>query len=85
MALILGPVRALLGFYDELMGHGDPAIARLDEAVAQIKALPPVGGQLGRDLDLIASGGLGADRAQIVAALDRLRYLDVLSTTSGDP
>jgi hypothetical protein len=78
LGLILGPIRNLLVFYDELMGDGDPAITRLDEAVAQIKALPAVGGQLGRDLDLIASGGLGADRAQIVAALDRLRYLDSL-------
>jgi hypothetical protein len=75
----LDPIRAavlvLLEFYDALEGGAEPPIDQLDRAVSQLKGLPPVGGQLGQDLQLVANGGAGAGRSEIVAAFERLRYL----------
>jgi len=69
------PVRKLLAWFDELMADGDPPIGGLDAAVKELKALPHVPGRLGRDIDLLARGGAGAPRAEVVATLNRLRHI----------
>lgn len=58
-----------------------PDIADLDEIVVDLKALPPLPGQLGEDLELIASGG-GGDKATIINAINRLRRLAALDLTA---
>ncbi len=75
LASIIGPVRALLSFYDELLAGSDPPIAQLDAAVARIRNIPAVPGRLGRDILLIANGGDTSDRTEIVGALERLRQI----------
>ena len=57
------------------LADDDPPISELDAAVARISLLPPIPGRLGRDVALMARGGEGAGRGEIVAALERLRHL----------
>lgn len=75
LPIVTEAVGHLLDFYDRLLADDDPPISELDAAVARIWSLPPIPGRLGRDIALIARGGEGAGRGEIVAALERLRHL----------
>lgn len=75
LTLVIPPVRRLLAFYDQLLAGGQPAIELLDQAVIELKELPTVPGRLGRDIALIADGGRGANRNDIVGSLERLRQI----------
>ncbi len=79
---VIGPVRRLLGFYDDLLAGKEPPIEQLDNAVVDIKALPHIPGRLGRDLALIATGGNGASRHEIVGSIERLRQVAAIETPS---
>jgi hypothetical protein len=80
LAEIIPPVRDLLAFWDQVITDQDPPIEQLDDAVRRLKALPAIGGQIGQDLALMANGGRGAKRDQIVASLQRLRALASMDT-----
>ena len=80
LAEVIPPVRDLLAFWDQVVADQDPPIEQLDDAVRRLKALPTIGGQIGRDLALIAVGGRGAEHDQIVASLQRLRALAAMDT-----
>ncbi len=82
---VIGPVRRLLGFYDDLLAGNEPPIEQLDDAVVEIKALPDIPGRLGRDLALIASGGNGASRHDIVGSIERLRHIAAMEPPPATP
>lgn len=79
LALLAEPARQLVAIYDGI-GQGDrPAPGRLDEILLRLAAMPRPPGQLGADIELLASGGNG-DRAQVVDAIERLRRISQLRT-----
>ncbi|MCP3858304.1 MAG: hypothetical protein GY704_01495 [Phycisphaeraceae bacterium] len=75
----LGPLSAacrdLVDWYDELIAGDQPPIGRLDQAVTTLQSLPAVGGQIGRDVDLIIAGGAHSTHDDIIGAVERLRGL----------
>ncbi len=75
----LGPLSAacrdLVDWYDELIAGDQPPIGRLDCAITTLQALPAVGGQIGRDIDLIIAGGADSTHDDIIGAVERLRRL----------
>jgi hypothetical protein len=79
LTLVVAPVRQLLSFYDGLLAGEQPDIELLDEAVIKLKALPTIPGRLGRDIALIADGGRGASRNDIVGSLERLRQVPAMN------
>lgn len=85
LALVIEPVRQLLAFYDNLLAGNEPPIEQLDNAVVELKALPEIPGRLGRDIALIADGGRGASRNDIVGSLERLRQIAAMKPNTTEP
>ena len=75
----LGPLaaawRELVAWHDDHLAGNHPAIADLDRIVTTLQVLPPVPGRIGRDIELIVTGGRGSTRNEIVGAVERLRTL----------
>ena len=65
----------LVAWYDEHLAGNHPAIADLDRIVTTLQALPPVPGRIGRDIQVIVTGGRGSTRHEIIGAVERLRTL----------
>ena len=59
--------------YEAFLAGHPLDLPRLDRALAGLRALPPVGGRLGRALAVVAVGGHDATTEETVAALDLLR------------
>ncbi len=74
------PVQRLVDWYDRLASvtRDEPDIFELDEIVVALQALPPLPGQLGRDLSLIANASEDALLPDIIDAIGRLRRLATL-------
>jgi hypothetical protein len=75
---------AVVSWYDDLVAGRDPSISRLDRALVELGALPPVGGRLGRAIGVIARGG-APDSDTTVAALELLRHAATCSTEPSVP
>lgn len=65
-----GPVVA---WYERLLAGEPMPVAYLETALQGLRALPPVGGRLGRAVTLVATGGREATTEDAVAALEFLR------------
>ncbi len=72
----LGALRAaaapVIAWYERFLGGEPMPVTGLDAALRSLRALPPVGGRLGRALVLVATGGRGATTEEAVAALEVL-------------
>lgn len=79
LARIAEPARQLVAIYDGIMRGDRPAPGRLDKILEQLRDLPRPPGQLGADLDLLASGGDDCERDRVVAAIERLRRVSSLN------
>lgn len=75
LAPLASACRDLVGWYDELIGGDKPDITCLDRVITTLQALPPVGGRIGRDIDLIIAGGVHHTHDEIIGAVERLRAL----------
>jgi hypothetical protein len=75
---------AVVSWYDDPVAGLDPSIARLDGALVELAALPPVGGRLGRAIGLIARGG-ATDSDATIAALELLRHASTCSAMPSVP
>ena len=75
LAPLSAACRQLVDWYDQLLAGGKPPIDRLDRVVAALRALPPVGGRVGRDIDLIVAGDITASHDDVINAVERLRTL----------
>ncbi len=66
-----GPVVAL---YRRFLDSGGRQLDmdELDDALAEMRRLPPISGRMGRALALVASGGAEATTEDVIAALDLL-------------
>jgi hypothetical protein len=71
----VAPIQRLVTWYDRLADPAvdEPDIFQLDDIVRSLQALPPLTGQLGRDLKLVAYAADDAIRADIIDAIGRLR------------
>lgn len=78
LARIAGPASRLVAIYDGITRGDRPTPGRLDAILGQLGELPRPPGQLGADIALLASGGDGHDREQVVAAIERLRRVSTL-------
>jgi len=72
---VTAAVRKLVSWFDDLLAGKDPPIGGLNAVMKELQALPGIPGRLGRDITLIAGGGAGANRVEVVAALNRLRHV----------
>ena len=75
LAPLSAACRDLVAWYDELIAGERPPIARLDQVITTLQALPTVGGRIGRDIDLIVNGGAHHTHDEIIGAVERLRTL----------
>ena len=65
----------LVNWYDEQLRGAQPTVDELQPIVARLQDLPPMPGRLGRDIDLVVSGGGTNSRNDIVGAIERLRHV----------
>jgi hypothetical protein len=70
LALLRGACGPLIGCYERFLSEGSVALHDLDDALASLRVLPPLGGRLGRAVALVTSGGAGAPTEQTLAALE---------------
>lgn len=75
LAPLSAACRQLVDWYDQLLAGSKPTIDQLDQVVATLQALPPVGGRVGRDIDLIVAGGIADHHDEVINAVERLRTL----------
>jgi len=76
-AVDLGALRAaaapVIAWYEAFLAGRAMALADLDVALRGLRAVPPIGGRLGRAVALVAAGGRQATTEETIAALERLR------------
>jgi len=70
----------LLYWYERFLSGDRPAIRELDQALAAIRGLAPVGGRVGRAIALLAGNDVRRDTEQVVAALELLVQMPALRT-----
>ncbi len=73
LAALRSAAAPVVAWYEQLLAGRPMPIADLDKALVALRALPPVGGRLGRALALVATGGREATTDDTVAALELLR------------
>ncbi len=73
----LVPLRAATGaaiaWYEAFLAGRPRSLAELNVALQGLRALPPMGGQLGRAVAIVAAGGSQATTEETIAALETLR------------
>ena len=67
-------VAPVVAWYERFLDGQPMPVADLDHALVDVRALPPIGGRLGKALGVVASGGRGASTEETVAALEVLRH-----------
>ena len=65
----------LVNWYDDQLRGAHPTVDELQPIVTRLQELPPMPGRLGRDIDLVISGGGTNSRNDIVGAIERLRHV----------
>ncbi len=75
LAALSRPARRVVDIYDQLTAGKAPKPGVLDQALSDLDAAPHPTGQLGEDINLLASGGLGGTRSSVIAAIERLRRI----------
>lgn len=81
LAALSGPARRLIKVYDDVAAGRPHRQGRLDKVLAELDSLPPMPGQLGRDVRLLAAGGSDADRSTVIRAIERLRRVTSVQPT----
>jgi len=67
--------RRLIDWYDRQRAGDSPPITDLDPVMAQLQDLPDVPGELGQDINLVASGGVAHSPDEVIGAIERLRLV----------
>lgn len=75
LAPISSACRDLLAWYDRQLAGEQPEVTELERIVAAMKALPVLPGRLGRDIDLVITGGDSGSPGETVGAIERLRLV----------
>ncbi len=70
--------------FDRFHAGGSPDVHELDAALAAIRALPPLGGRLGRALAVLAAGA-AASTQETVAAFEVVRTTRALRCDEAPP
>lgn len=75
LAPISSACRDLVAWYDRQLAGEQPKVTELERIVAAMKALPVLPGRLGRDIDLVITGGDSSSPGDTVGAIERLRFV----------
>lgn len=75
----------VVAWYEKFLAGQPMPLADLDHALTALRALPPVGGRLGRALAVVATGGRDATTEETVAACEFLRHYAGLRHVPPDP
>ncbi|MEZ5229753.1 MAG: hypothetical protein R2710_24775 [Acidimicrobiales bacterium] len=75
LAPISSACRDLVAWYDRQLAGEQPKVTELERIVAAMKALPVLPGRLGRDIDLVITGGDSSSPGDTVGAIERLRLV----------
>ena len=65
----------VLSWYEGFLAERRLDLQELDEALAALRRLPPVGGRLGRALDTLAAGGVGSSTEEVLICFEVLRCI----------
>jgi hypothetical protein len=72
---ITAACRDLVIWYDRSLAGDKPDVAELQRVMAQLRRLPELPGRIGRDIDLVVSGGTTGSPGDTVGAIERLRLI----------
>ncbi len=75
LAPISSACRDLVAWYDRQLAGEQPKVTELENIVTAMKALPALPGRLGRDIDLVITGGDASSPGETVGAIERLRLV----------
>ncbi|MFP5375335.1 MAG: hypothetical protein ACLGIO_00940 [Acidimicrobiia bacterium] len=64
----------VVAWYEGFLAGQPMPLADLDRALVDLRALPPVGGRLGRALAMVGRAGRDATTEETIAALELLRH-----------
>lgn len=80
LAALSRPARRVVDIYDQLTNGRPLKPGALDDALSDLDAAPHPAGQIGHDIELLASGGVGATREGVVSAIERLRRISTVQS-----
>lgn len=63
----------VISWYERFLAERRLDLHELDEALTDLRRLPPVGGRIGRAVATIVSGGAGASIEEVLVAFEMLR------------
>lgn len=75
LAVVRAACAPLLGWYERFLSEGRVDIRELDGALADMRALAPVGGRLGQAIAVLANNAGCRSTEQVLAALELLRQM----------
>jgi len=78
LAALRAACAPLLRWYERFLSEGRVDIRELDGALADVRALAPVGGRLGQAIAVLANSAGCRSTEQVVAALELLRKMPAL-------
>ena len=78
LAAISRPARRVVEIYDQAKRGRTPKPGQLDDALCELDAIPHPPGQLGADIALLTSGGIGGTRQHVASAIERLRKISTV-------
>lgn len=77
--------RVLIDWYDEQLAGGAPTIDGLQEVLTQLAVLPRLPGRLGRDIEVVLSGGTDHSRNELIGTIERLRLVAIREAVGVGP
>jgi hypothetical protein len=72
---ITAACRELVIWYDRSLAGDNADVAELQRVMAQLRRLPDLPGRIGRDINLVISGGTTGSPGDTVGAIERLRII----------
>ncbi len=75
LAPITAACRDLVAWYDRSLVGDKPNDTELERVMAAMRKLPVIPGRVGRDIDLLVSGGDSRSPGETVGAIERLRMI----------
>lgn len=75
LAPITAACRDLVAWYDRSLVGDKPNVTELERVMAAMRKLPVIPGRVGRDIDLVVSGGDSRSPGETVGAIERLRMI----------
>ena len=75
LAPITAACRQLVTWYDRSLAGDKPNVTELERVMATMRELPVIPGRVGRDIELVVSGGDSSAPGETIGAIERLRLI----------